>query len=731
MAGADLEKDGDVYTKTVTGLTAGKTYTVKEICTGEDTNYTRVTKVKVGTGTEQPEDHADATVSGTEDVVVAFTNTYTAKEAKLVLKKTVAGGKNFDAVKSQISFEIYDGTELKATVAGTELTLSGGVYTKTIEHLTAGKTYTVKEVFSGEDGNYTRVTKVKAGDSEEITAVQAEVTTSSSTDVEVAFTNTYAVKGAQLILKKTVAGGKNWDAVKGQFKFEIYDGTELKVTVAGADLEKNGDVYTKTVTGLESGKTYTVKEIFAGEDANYTRVTKVQAGNEAATEAEQTTVTVSGSADVTVAFTNTYTVKEAKLILKKTVAGGKNWDAVKSQITFEIYDGATKVATVAGTELTLADGAYTKTVTGLESGKTYTVKEICTGEAINYARVTKVKVNDGAEQTAEETTVTAAFDADAVIAFTNTYTVKQVNLILKKTVAGGKNWDAVKSQIKFEIYDGDTLFATIAGTELTLDNGVYTKTVTGLTAGKTYTVKEICTGEDTKYTRETKVQAGNNATQTAEQTSVTTAGDADATVSFTNTYTRKTGSLVITKTIKGDASKSKVEKVVKFKVTNNDDGTSVTYTLQDDFTYDASTKKYTLTLDGTPTGGYTVEETKYSVDGYSVKVTYTVNSGSKKSGKKITVDITNNEVTKVDFTDQYSKASNDEGGSSDNKTTDEKKSSSGGSGSGSGSGSSSSGRRAPKTGDDAPLLLWGAMLLLGSLGMTGSVVSLRRRRRRY
>ena len=152
-----------IYHYVFNGLTAGKTYTVTEALTGEDVAYARTTTYTAaasGTG----ETAVSAPISNAANVVVAFTNTYTKLQGSLEITKTVTGDRNWEQVKSTMSFKVTDetGTEITGSpVAGTaftETTPGSGIYYYEINGLIVGKAYTVTEVLTGEEEAYSSTT---------------------------------------------------------------------------------------------------------------------------------------------------------------------------------------------------------------------------------------------------------------------------------------------------------------------------------------------------------------------------------------------------------------------------------------------------------------------------------------------------------------------------------------------------------------------------------------------
>ena len=316
------------------------------------------------------------------------------------------------------------------------------------------------------------------------------------------------------------------------------------------------------------------------------------------------------------------------------------------------------VAGTAFTETTPGSGIYHYVFNGLTAGKTYTVTEVLTGEDAAYARTTTYTAAAGGTG---ETAVSAPISntANVVVAFTNTYTKLQGSLEITKTVTGDRNWEQVKNTMSFKVTDetgAEITGSPVAGTaftETTPGSGIYHYVFNGLTAGKTYTVTEVLTGEDAAYARTTTYTAAASGTgETAVSAPISNA--ANVVVAFTNTYTKKAGKLVITKSVAGNVDKAKAEAAISFKVTRTADGTSKTYKLSD-FTYDTAGKIWKLELDTAP-GGYQVEETRNAVGGFTLKkVQYEVDASGKVDGSSVQVQVNDGASIKVAFENTYVK----------------------------------------------------------------------------
>ena len=672
-----------IYHYVFNGLTAGKTYTVTEVLTGEDAAYARTTTYTAAAG-GTGETAVSAPISNAANVVVAFTNTYAKLQGSLEITKTVTGDRNWEQVKNTMSFKVTDETGAEITgspVAGTaftETTPGSGIYHYVFNGLTVGKTYTVTEVLTGEDAAYARTTTytAAAGGTGE-TAVSAPI--SNAANVVVAFTNAYTAKTGEIEVTKKFGGSElpsNFETVTLTVENEVgtvvgsktlaeirsaaVAGTEgYAVTGSGA-----GAVYTWTLKDLPYGKYKVTETVTAATGYKCTARYQINATAEKNYDGTVKPEVTVGAATQKVAFTNTYTKLQGSLEITKTVTGDRNWEQVKNTMSFKVTDetGAeitgSPVAGTAFTETTPGSGIYHYVFNGLTVGKTYTVTEVLTGEDAAYSRTTTYKA---AANGTGETAVSAPISntANVVVAFTNTYTKLQGSLEITKTVTGDRNWEQVKNTMSFKVTDetgAEITGSPVAGTaftETTPGSGIYHYVFNGLTAGKTYTVTEVLTGEDAAYARTTTYTAAAGGTgETAVSAPIS--NGANVVVAFTNTYTKKTGKLVITKSVAGNVDKAKAEAAISFKVTRTADGTSKTYKLSD-FTYDTAGRIWKLELDTAP-GGYQVEETRNAVGGFTLKkVQYEVDASGKVDGSSVQVQVNDGASIKVAFENTYVK----------------------------------------------------------------------------
>ena len=675
---------GAVYTWTLKDLPYGK-YKVTETVTAAN-GYQCTAKYQINATAEKDYDSTakpEVTV-GAATQKVAFTNAYTKLQGSLEITKTVTGDRNWEQVKNTMTFKVTDETGAEITgspVAGTvftETTPGSGIYHYVFNGLTAGKTYTVTEVLTGEDAAYARTTTytAAAGGTGE-TAVSAPISNTANTVV--AFTNAYTAKTGEIEVTKKFGGSElpaNFETVTltveneagtvvesktlAEIRSAAAAGTEgYAVTGSGA-----GAVYTWTLKDLPYGKYKVTETVTAANGYQCTARYQINATAEKNYDGTVKPEVTVGAATQKVAFTNTYTKLQGSLEITKTVTGDRNWEQVKNTMSFKVTDEngveitGSPVAGTALTETTPGSGIYHYVFNGLTAGKTYTVTEVLTGEDAAYARTTTYTAAAGGTG---ETAVSAPISngANVVVAFTNTYTKLQGSLEITKTVTGDRNWEQVKNTMSFKVTDetgAEITGSPVAGTaltETTPGSGIYHYVFNGLTAGKTYTVTEVLAGEDAAYARTTTYTAAASGTgETAVSAPIS--NGANVVVAFTNTYTKKAGKLVITKSVAGNVDKAKAEAAISFKVTRTADGISKTYKLSD-FTYDTAGKIWKLELDTAP-GGYQVEETRNAVGGFTLKkVQYEVDASGKVDGSSVQVQVNDGASIKVAFENTYVK----------------------------------------------------------------------------
>ena len=110
------------------------------------------------------------------------------------------------------------------------------------------------------------------------------------------------------------------------------------------------------------------------------------------------------------------------------------------------------------------------------------------------------------------------------------------------------------------------------------------------------------------------------------------------------------GKLILTKTVEGNISKENAKKIT-FKVMNQETKKTDKYTL-DEFSYDEASKTWTKELD-VLAEEYTVEEINSSVEGYTVKTTYKIDTQEIEGKKTESIQIENQGEVTVAFKNSY------------------------------------------------------------------------------
>ena len=230
------------------------------------------------------------------------------------------------------------------------------------------------------------------------------------------------VEPTKLVITKTISGDVTEAEVKAAVKFQVKapDGTSTEYTLNDF-VEGTDGKYTLTIDPAQAGK-YTVEETGYDIEGQTVKVSYAVNGG-AETEGQKTDVEVEAKKTATVAFSNAYTSKPAKLVITKTISGDATEAEVKAAVKFQV-----KAPDGTSTEYTLndfvegTDGKYTLTIDPAQAGK-YTVEE--TGYDIEGQTVkVSYAVNGGTEVEGRKTDVTVEAKKTATVAFKDAYTSK-------------------------------------------------------------------------------------------------------------------------------------------------------------------------------------------------------------------------------------------------------------------------------------------------------------------
>ena len=507
----DVPANTTTGTSLINNLPVGKTYTVVEVNPEAVIidNYTLVAGSHTATGV----------LSGS----IAFaniTNTYVRNDSgAIALSKAIGSGNAYDGASTKVYkvalyqenygwggiYTTYYGVNgQRSNVnpwggepsyisirAGQELIISG---------LPAGE-YKIREV-DAEVDSYELT--VSYNDNSSVSV--ATVNVSNGTLTPVSITNTYTrdtVEGTLSVTKTVDTTNADGITVPTSFTFYVTNADGAYLT------QNNGTTTAETTYTIAGGATfefnhvpagtYTVTEVTPAAIQGYSLVTRYTDNGAAI---------VNNGDSQTIGITNTYTrdTVEGTLSVTKTV-DTTNADGITVPTSFTFYvtnaDGAyltqNNGTTTAETTYTIAGGA-TFEFNHVPAG-TYTVTEVTPAAIQGYSLVTRYTdngaaiVNNGDSQT---------------IGITNTYTREQTqtgvgSLVIRKTVSGAALADL--ETISFIITGPNgynrTEYLTFTNVQTGLwtvdENGAYCLTLTNLTEGGVYTVREDLDGNTSTY----------------------------------------------------------------------------------------------------------------------------------------------------------------------------------------------------------------------------------------
>ena len=332
-------------------------------------------------------------------------------------------------------------------------------------------------------------------------------------------------------------------------------------------------------------------------------------------------------------------------------------------IEFTITPGIGTVTTLQLDVDNYAAAGWTRTTTATGYEYTYTFNNVANGsytitESNNGIPTATQDIDCTTTPASKTVTISDTVRSDSA-AFTNTYsknsTQNNGSLVINKTIVlpDGVTLDKIGT-ITFEVTDSDGKnVATVElnpgnpGTGWTANGNDFTYTVSPVTEGKEYFVKETCDTTSTSYTASSNV--ANN------ESSIVIPVGTPGSVAFTNTYstvTVYTGSLVITKTIDLPSGATMADiGDITFTISPAAGGVS-TVVLDPDNPgtgWTVNGNVFTYTISGLTQGeSYDINE---SVDGstssYSVKVTR-----DTQGQVTIPIDSTNTSVS-AGFTNTY------------------------------------------------------------------------------
>lgn len=571
-------------------------------------------------------------VSPEDTSPVTITNTYTRDTGSLTIEKVFSGLPEGTSAPN-ISFTVTGPDGYTKTFERSEMTLANGQYSYTINDLPTGE-YTVTE-----DANTAGVSSYTL--STTYSPTDGKVTVSKGNEAKVSITNTYTRDVGSLTVSKA------WSYKLGTQSTPAPSNAPTQVTVNVV-----GPTSTSAILNADNGWATTIPNLPVGE---YT-VTEDQSG----LSIEGWTLTVTGGNPTTspapvtkgetataATITNTYERDTGKLTIKKEFSTSPETTARPAEITVNVSGYATPI------KLNAAN-SWTCTIDNLPTG-TYTITEDTNTAAITDYALAGTTYTDNA-------TVTLGKGSDITVTITNTYTQnkgglaisKKFNFVTPSPMVGTVTTPAPSDRPEIVVEVKDASSQPVATAILNQSNK-WSTTIPDLPVGN-YTVTEVNSTEH-------PLDITGWTLTTPAPTTVTVASNTTApTVQFTNTYTRDTGSLTITKTISGLPDGTTPD--IFFTVTGPDSYSETIYLKADQTQTDrkamsmAADGTYSYQINNLPTGEYTVTETNAAVTDYSLSATVSVNGKPAQTlpanGVAVEVKAGEDNTATVVFTNTYS-----------------------------------------------------------------------------
>ena len=335
-------------------------------------------------------------------------------------------------------------------------------------------------------------------------------------------------------------------------------------------------------------------------------------------------------------YTITNREKQAGLTIIKHVSGKNLTDDEKTRIVFTVTGdglpttGKTKTLKEMGSGMTWT----LTTKDGIIPGKTYTVTE--SGAAIEkYTKVTKIKVNDGAEQTCTDSGNVNASASVTVDASTGTGTINIWNTYTQD-VGSVEVTKAFKGTPK--VPDGFQIKNDYNSTIFTAANAV---SGDGLNTPFVWKIENVPVGTVITFTESnTAVEGYTLSTATVmEKACSAVVKNSTAKVQFTNEYTQDVGSVEVTKTFTGTPKLPD-----GFQITN--DYNKTVFTAANAVSGDGLNTPFVWKIENVPVGKViTFTESNTAVEGYTLSTAAVT--------EKTSTAVAKNSTVKVEFTNSY------------------------------------------------------------------------------
>ncbi|MGM9949557.1 MAG: DUF5979 domain-containing protein, partial [Lysinibacillus sp.] len=371
-----------------------------------------------------------------------------------------------------------------------------------------------------------------------------------------------------LEFSKTVEGVKTGDVEGGTFNYVLID-SENKV-VKEFSLQPNGTLN----QDLDEGE-YTIIEldpskVYEGYGYDFGGVTASGINEEKLNEGTLLekytgyygTVNINSKETSTVSFTNNYGIPVGSIVVAKEVRGVENDEIAGKTFTFTLCDeDGEPVEGVDPQTITMSADADKNVVTfeNLPAGGTYTIREgnpsdVYQGYSITSVAVGEQVLTESSDHSYLSGKVVVSKDEDNNLTFTNTYGENASDITVTKKVKGVHEGDVESGQFTFTLVDSD---GEKVGDSQTVDlSKTPSITFEGVAPGK-YTIVESNPYEYDGYTFQnvtvdgTELEGDTETGYTFDGVTVSKGQAEPSEVTFTNTYSENSGSITVTKEVKG------------------------------------------------------------------------------------------------------------------------------------------------------------------------------------
>ncbi|WP_233188023.1 DUF5979 domain-containing protein [Actinomyces qiguomingii] len=481
-----------------------------------------------------PESQTVTIAAPTEEepaVTASFTNTYTRDTGSFSVVKLLQGGPEGNGQTSfSINYTCDDGTQGTLSVPGDGTEVES-------PKIPTGATCTLSE---------DAASAAREGYSVDVSLSPESVTIGKDRISAVTVTNTYTRDtGSFSVLKKVEGDYSPTDEDSVKVSYTCNDPADTSGTL---ELPMDG-------TPVSGPTLPTGTECKLQEDAN----SAAREGYSVATSYSDTSVTVVKGSTPSVTVTNNYERLTGGFAISKTVEGdGALLAPAEFTFTYTCTDELTGQAT--GPEEVTVSAGESVNISGVKTGSCKVSEKDASvaGTSVSTLLTVNGKAVDGDAATFD---VTSGDEAAVAVSATNTYTLERGTFSVSKAVEGDGS-DAISKRSFVFDYTCTSVEGEHRGEILVPGDGTITASGLRLPLGAECTV--------TERSASAQVEGYDVVTPQAQSLTISEK-DTTKALSFTNTYTRHTGSFSVLKTVTGAQAGDK-EFTFSYSCTNDEKG---------------------------------------------------------------------------------------------------------------------------------------------------------------